>query len=93
MGNIVAKPNMVNRGTGYTVTFGSDSTQSLTLVYRVFDMAGELVQSPTSGQAGSNTATWNASGVSSGLYFAVVDALNSQGGLVGRQNLKIAVIH
>jgi hypothetical protein len=65
----------------------------MTLVYRVYDMAGELVQSPASGQAGTNLAQWDASGVASGMYIAVVDALNAQGGLVGRQRLKIVVIH
>jgi hypothetical protein len=95
MGNITAGPNFVNRGTvtGYTVTFKSDSSQVLTLVYRVYDMAGELVQTATSGQAGANAAVWDASGVASGMYIAVVDALNAQGGLVGRQRLKIVVIH
>jgi hypothetical protein len=64
----------------------------LTLVYRVYDMAGELVQSSAFGPAGTNLATWDASGVASGMYLAVVDALNAEGGLVGRKNLKIVVI-
>jgi expansin (peptidoglycan-binding protein) len=93
MGNITAGPNFVNPGSGYNITFRSNSSQNLTLMYRIFDVAGELVQRPTCGPAGANTATWNASGLASGLYFAVVDALNSQGGLVGRQNLKMVVVH
>jgi uncharacterized repeat protein (TIGR01451 family) len=94
MGTITAGPNVVNRGTGtgYTVTFKSDSDQVLTLIYRVYDMAGELVQSSVFGPAGTNLATWDASGVASGMYLAVVDALNVEGGLVGRKNLKIVVI-
>jgi hypothetical protein len=62
------------------------------LSYQIYDMAGELVKRSTVGSAGSDSAVWDASGVASGMYFAVVDALNSQGGLVGRQNLKIVVI-
>jgi len=96
MGSIVAEPNIVNRSSlnGYTIKFWSNSDQNLTLVYKVYSMAGELVHmSGPSDQVGMNTAQWDASGLASGLYFAVVDALNAQGGLVGRQNLKIAVIH
>jgi hypothetical protein len=93
MGNIKAEPNLVTHATGYNITIASDSGQNLTLVCRVYDVAGELVQPSISGQAGTNSVAWNASAVASGLYFVVVDALNSQGGLVGRQNLKIAVIH
>jgi len=94
MGNIVAEPNIVNPATGYTILIKSDSGQNLNLVYHVYNTAGELVHKPSpTDLTGPNTSTWDASGVASGLYFAVVDALNSQGGLAGRQNLKIIVIH
>jgi len=93
LGSIVAEPNVVNPSSGYSITFWSNSVPSLTLMYRIYDVAGELIQYPTYGPSGFGTARWNASGLASGLYFAVVDALNFQGGLVGRQNLKIVVVH
>jgi|GEM_PF-562228 len=93
MGNIVAEPNIVNPATGYSIQIKSDAP-GLNLVYHVYNTAGELVHKPSpTDLTGPSTSTWDASGVASGLYFAVVDALNSQGGLVGRQNLKIVVIH
>ena len=92
MGNITARPNLMNPTTGYNVQFISDSAQSLTLVYRVYDAAGELVKRSVAGASGANTASWDASGVASGIYFAVVEAYNTQGGLIGHQNLKIVVM-
>jgi hypothetical protein len=94
MGNITARPNVVNHTSpsGYTVWFVSDSGQSLTLSYKIYTVSGELAQGTTHGLAGTNSAPWNASGFASGLYFAVVDALNSDGGLVGRKTLKVAVV-
>ncbi len=92
MGNITARPNLMNPTTGYSVQFISDSAQSLTLVYRVYDAAGELVKRSATGAAGANQTDWDASGVASGMYFAVVDAYNNQGGIIGHQNLKIVVV-
>jgi flagellar hook assembly protein FlgD len=92
MGNIVAEPNVLNGVTGYGVTFTSN-VSGLTLDYRVYDTAGELVMHPTSGNTGSSKAQWDATGKASGLYFAVVDAANAQGGQIGYKILKIVVVH
>jgi hypothetical protein len=93
MGNITARPNVVNRSSpnGSTVWFVSDSAQSLTLSYKIYTVAGELVKGSTSGLPGTNSAQWDASGKASGLYFALVEAMNSQGGLVGHKSLKIVI--
>jgi hypothetical protein len=77
--------------TGYGVTFTSN-VPGLTLDYRVYDTAGELVMHRTSGAVGSSNATWDATGKASGLYFAVVEAANSQGGQIGYKILKIVVV-
>jgi flagellar hook assembly protein FlgD len=92
MGNILAEPNLLNGVTGYEVTFSS-SVPGLTLDYRVYDAAGELVRSKVSGEAGSSSAQWDATGKASGLYFAVVDANNAKGGLIGYKILKIGLVH
>jgi hypothetical protein len=47
----------------------------------------------TPGNAGSSSANWDATGRASGLYFAVVEATNAQGGLIGYKILKIVVVH
>jgi uncharacterized repeat protein (TIGR01451 family) len=92
MGNIQARPNVLNAQNGYGVTFVSD-VQGLTLDYRVYDIAGELIQKKVPGDgAGSSSVHWDSSGRASGLYFVVVDAYNPQGGLIGYKVLKIVVV-
>jgi hypothetical protein len=92
MGNVVAAPNLLNSSTGYGVSF-TTNVPGLTLDYRVYDTAGELVQRKTSGDGiGSSGAHWDATGKASGLYFAVVDAYNAQGGLIGYKILKIMLV-
>jgi hypothetical protein len=44
------------------------------------------------GPAGTNQAAWNASGLASGIYLAVVDLSGANGAQLGRQVLKVAVI-
>ena len=92
MGNITARPNLLSRQTGYTVTFSSDSAQNPALSVKIFNMAGEKIWQGT-GQPGTNDVVWNASRVANGLYFAVVEALSPEGGLMGRKSLKLVVIH
>jgi hypothetical protein len=45
------------------------------------------------GVPGSGQVTWDASGKASGLYLAVVELLDSSGGNMGRQILKLIVVH
>jgi uncharacterized repeat protein (TIGR01451 family) len=93
MGNITAQPNLMNGVTGYQVTFSSN-VPGLTLHYRVYDSAGELVQKKALGDStGSSSAHWDATGMASGLYFAVVEAANDQGGQIGYKILKIVIVH
>ena len=61
-------------------------------MYRVYDMAGELVKRSATGQPGANKAAWDASGLASGLYFAIVEAYNTRGGLIGHKDLKIILV-
>lgn len=92
LGNLTARPNLANPKSGYRIQFVSDSALSLTLEGRVYDAAGELVVGNLSGPAGSNLAFWDASGVASGLYFALLEARDPQGVLAGRKSLKIVVV-
>ena len=93
MGNITAQPNLLNGVTAYQVAFSS-SVPGLTLDYRVYDTAGELVRKKTFGDSmGSSSAHWDATGMASGLYFAVVEAANAQGGQIGYKILKIVIVH
>jgi hypothetical protein len=94
VGAVTARPNLLNRASpSYTTTFFSDSSLNLTLRVSVYDMAGELVQTPKMGLSGQNSVSWDASQVASGIYLAVVESLNAQGGTVKRSSLKVAVIH
>jgi len=91
VGTVTARPNVL--GSGITQTLlKSDSALSLTLRARVYTTAGEWVAS-LEGNPGTNQAGWNIGGLASGVYIVVVDVLNSQGGLAGRQTLKVFVRH
>jgi hypothetical protein len=90
---IVAQPNVLDISKGITsTTFTANSATSLTLRAYIYTIAGELVTT-VDGTPGQNTVNWNAAGLASGIYIAVIDARDSQGGLVGHQTLKVKVIH
>ncbi len=92
VGIVDARPNILNRASpNYTTTFVSNSSMNLTLRLKVYDTAGELVQKSKLGGDGQNSVQWDASGVASGLYLAVVESLNAQGGLVSKTTLKVVV--
>jgi hypothetical protein len=44
------------------------------------------------GLSGTNRVTWDASGLASGIYLAVITQTDENNGFVSRQVLKIAVI-
>jgi flagellar hook assembly protein FlgD len=88
---VEASPNVLNEANGYEVKFTTNTALRLTLKASIYTMAGELVGS-IQGLAGTNSVTWDASGVVSGLYLAVVEQVDYQGGLVSRQIQKLAVI-
>ena len=84
-----AWPNFI-QGTGGTVlkVFASPA---LTLAATFYDLAGEKVAFER-GAPGANEVAWQASGLASGLYVAVVECRNSGGQETSRQEIRIAVI-
>ncbi len=93
IGVVTAWPNQLVAAKGLmTTTFHNNSSMSLTLKVSIYTLAGELVQAST-GAAGTNQASWDASQVASGAYLAVVEILNPNGGLAGKQILKLIVLH
>ncbi len=92
-GVVTAWPNILKVSSGPLVTtFHTDSSISLTLKASIFTMAGELVQ-VIQGTQGSDQAAWNAAGLASGIYIAVVEETDSSGGLLSRQMIKVAILH
>jgi uncharacterized repeat protein (TIGR01451 family) len=93
IGVVTAWPNQLLAAKGsMTTTFHTNSTLSLTLKASIYTVAGELVKVST-GAAGTNQASWDASGAASGTYLAAVQLFTPNGGLAGAQMLKIVVIH
>jgi flagellar hook assembly protein FlgD len=91
-GVVTAWPNILSASNGTMVTtFHTDSSFTLTLNASIYTIAGELVHA-IKGSQGSNQVTWNAAGLASGIYLAVVEEIDPSGGLLSRQILKIAVI-
>ena len=88
-GTVYAQPNILNGGTT-TTTLMVNSTASYTLRVGLYDVAGELIRT-TVGVTGNNQAALDMSGLSSGLYFAVVDLINSKGGSEGRQTTQLVL--
>jgi uncharacterized repeat protein (TIGR01451 family) len=91
-GKVTAGPNRLNPSNGYLVTFRSGASRGLTLNVSLYTTAGERVAT-VAGVPGSGQVTWDASGKASGLYLAVVELLDSSGGNMGRQILKLIVVH
>jgi hypothetical protein len=60
---------------------------------KLYDIAGELIQSRTvTGAPGTSAAQLNLAGLSSGLYFAVVELVDASGNFNGRQIVKITYL-
>jgi hypothetical protein len=76
-----------------TATFDATGIQNAySIKVRVYTIAGQLVQVLTSPQ-GSPIVPWNATGMASGIYIAVMEIDNSNGGVINRQRLKVLLIH
>lgn len=90
--SVTAQPNILKPALGMVTLFQVSSDQNLTLRVKVYTIAGERVTT-LQGALGTNQALWNAAGLASGLYLAVVEVSNSQGGLIQRQVLKVEVVH
>jgi hypothetical protein len=89
--HVVAYPNLANAANGYEVRFETPPASHVTLRASIYTMAGELVGT-YQGLDGACKVTWDASGVVSGMYLAVVEQADSQGRHVSRQIQKIAVV-
>jgi hypothetical protein len=94
VGVVTAWPNILNASKGaLTTTFHTNSSMSLNLKVSIYTVAGELVHQAT-GNDGANPPAWDASSVASGTYLAVVELINAaNGGVMGRQTIKLVVIH
>lgn len=92
-GLVVAKPNELDRAAGYMAVFdGTGVTNAFSLRVTVYTAAGEkIIELPET--PGKAQASWNASGMASGIYVAAVEVLDSANGLLQRQLLKVLVVH
>jgi hypothetical protein len=89
-GKVTALPKILNGGNTVT-TITINTSMSLTLKVRLYDVAGELIKN-IDGGTGQNRATLDVSGLSSGLYFAVVDLTDAATGhYEGRQVTQIII--
>jgi uncharacterized repeat protein (TIGR01451 family) len=92
-GVAVARPNVLEPGATMITTFdGTGVANAYTVNARIYTIAGQLIM-PIQGTPGTASAAWNASGMASGIYFAVVDVLNADGGNIDHQTFKILVLH
>jgi flagellar hook assembly protein FlgD len=91
-GNVYVQPNILKGGVT-SATVVAPTTGNLTLTVNLYDMAGELVKKPVTGQAGTNVATLDVTGLSSGLYFVVVDLTDpNTGHFVQKQVTQIVIL-
>ena len=89
---ILARPNILDATKGITGTIFTAATTNLTLRAYIYTVAGERVAT-LDGLAGQSNVIWNASGLASGIYIAVVDAKDPVGNLVDHQLLKLLILH
>ena len=89
-GQLVVEPNVLSGGQT-TAVFKVPSAQSLTLKVRIYDVAGEKVGA-VQGSSGTGEAAWNAGGLASGLYIAVVEIYGGNG-FLSRQTAHIVIRH
>ncbi|HTA77265.1 MAG TPA: hypothetical protein VK791_08925, partial [bacterium] len=92
-GIVVAKPNELNTSNGMNTIFDATSVMNAYFIQvQIYTLAGERLQTLTSSY-GVPQVNWNATGVASGIYVAVVTIQNANGGTVGIQRLKVLVLH
>ncbi len=66
------------------------SNPGINLTVRIYDLAGELV-TELKGAGGTSRVTWNASGISSGLYIAKAEQKDLTGKIIAKQTIKLLV--
>jgi hypothetical protein len=67
-------------------------TNAYTVNAKIYTIAGQLVAS-VQGTPGMQSTQWTATGIASGLYFAVVEVQDANGGVIEHQILKLLVLH
>jgi uncharacterized repeat protein (TIGR01451 family) len=92
-GTVVAEPNVLEPGQTLTTTFnGMGITNAYTVNAKIYTIAGQLVAS-VQGTPGMQSTQWSATGIASGLYFAVVEVQDANGGVIEHQTLKLLILH
>jgi uncharacterized repeat protein (TIGR01451 family) len=92
-GVVVAEPNVLEPSQTLTTTFnGMGITNASTVNVKIYTIAGQLVAS-IQGISGTQTAQWTATNIASGIYFAAVEVLDANGGVIEHQTLKLLVLH
>ncbi len=92
-GVVVAEPNVLQTGQMTTTFNGTGIANATALSVKIYTIAGQRVPATISQTPGAAIGQWTATGVASGLYLASMEALNSSGGVIEHQTLKILVLH
>ncbi|HET9870334.1 MAG TPA: T9SS type A sorting domain-containing protein, partial [bacterium] len=90
-GKVYASPQILSSGDPVT-KLQINSPLALTFHVNVYDVAGELLKNQKVVQ-GTQSATWDSSGVASGVYILVVTLTDPSGQFVDRQTVKVVVLH
>jgi flagellar hook assembly protein FlgD len=89
---LVVKPNVLNGANGMVATFdASNVTNAYTLKASIYAVSGELITT-IQGTSGTKMVSWDATGVASSVYIAVVSIQNANGGTISTQRSKILVL-
>jgi len=92
-GVVVAEPNVLQTGQMTTTFNGIGITNAWSLSVKIFTISGQMVPATISQTPGIAIAQWTVTGIASGLYLASVEVLNSNGGVIEHQTLKLLVLH
>jgi len=91
-GEVIAKPNLLTSSQTMTTFDGTGVMGAWTLSVKIYTVAGELVKTAIGG-SGTAQATWDSTGIASGIYIAAVEVQDVNGGVLKHQLLKILVLH
>jgi flagellar hook assembly protein FlgD len=87
---VVAAPNVLTSGAQST-TIRVNPANGYTLTVTLYDIAGELVKTPLTGPASGDQVGLDASGLASGVYYAVVTVTDAAGHNIQKQTLPILI--
>ena len=88
-GHVFAQPNLLAGGQTATL-IRVNSPLALTLTARFYSIAGEAVGT-AQGLPGTNQVSWDAAGLASGFYLALVELHDANGGILVRQTTHLVV--